>query len=256
MSRMFAARTDTASFGNTATLTGASSCSLAFWIYFDSVANTATGARIWSKFGGSSGTQSWLIGEGDGAGADLVFGLRNSGGAILVALASGILYANRWMHLACIFHGGTTVSIWRNGISQTVSYPASNTVNSIQSTTAIETFGQDSASNNGPLAKIEFAGAWKNAVLSAGEIGRLAAGADPADIRQSACVALPTFNRQGVVYDRKRKVVIKPSGTRPFRDPPRIVRRRVIGLDLGTSPPPPPPSNTNYLMPMLGVGDD
>lgn len=24
----------------------------------------------------------------------------------------------------------------------------------------------------------------------------------------------------------------------------------------GTSPPPPPPSNTNYLMPMLGVGDD
>lgn len=42
-----------------------------------------------------------------------------------------------------------------------------------------------------------------------------------------------------------------PSANRPFDG-----ANWWPGAFTGTSPPPPPPSNTNYLMPMLGVGDD
>lgn len=94
-----------------------------------------------------------------------------------------------------------------------------------------------------------------SAALDAAEVAALAKGFSPALIRPTSLVyyipgLVDIVDRKGTVWTNNNSV--------GFTTHPAIImpRRRRIGKFTGTSPPPPPPSNTNYLMPMLGVGDD
>lgn len=253
MSRRFVATTDQVNFGDRSTFEGASSACWGGWAYFFSFSNDV---RVWSKWGTTTGNSSFIINQNTGGKVGLAIRSQETQALLYKETTSAHLRTLFWHHLLFIWEGGSTISIYVDGVSRATSYITTNSIGTILNSVAKETFGVDDAGgSNVALAAYEMWCGWRNVVLSPSEAGRLASGADPANIRSAAIVTLPTFDRQGVVYDRKSKVVIKPTGTRPFTDPPRIVRRRSIEFT-GTSPPPPPPSNTNYLMPMLGVGDD
>lgn len=88
-------------------------------------------------------------------------------------------------------------------------------------------------------------------------VAAYAAGESP-DIYRNANSVLycPLFNTSDI-NDRWRGVAgTNSSGTNATHPGVRYPWKSRSSTYAGTSPPPPPPSNTNYLMPMLGVGDD
>lgn len=248
MARLFTATSDKVSFGDTPSFDAITKGTWAGWFYATSLAD----GIMWGKWGGSSSNQAFLI-ETKNSNSAFSFAVRDDFEVLLVKQGYNLLATHQWMHLAFVWSGANNLAIYKNGVSRTITNINNNSPVNVRTITAVETFGVPDTPASATLGAYEFWGAWKDA-LSAGEVGKLAQGADPATIRPAACLALPTFDRQGVVFDRRRQIVAKPTGTRPFTNPPIIMpRRRVAGTFAGTSPP---PSNTNYLMPMLGVGDD
>ena len=98
-----------------------------------------------------------------------------------------------------------------------------------------------------------------NVEWTAADVAMFAAGYTPDQIRPDGWTHYwPLMGRASPEPDIFGGGTLTLGNTPVYVDHGRVIkpRRRRIGKFTGTSPPPPPPSNTNYLMPMLGVGDD
>ena len=212
MARSFIASTNQASFGDTSDFDGATSCTWAGWFSFLDV--SGTDKRVWAKWGAAIG-----------GGASTFIINKNTGGKIGLAVTDGLLLyrettaacvgPGRWAHLIFEWTGGTGINIYAGGISlPTTLLSSNNSIGGLQNSTAVETFGKDSNSSAGATFFADLCGAWRNVTLTQGEKAELAAGADPATIRPAALIALPTFERSGAIWDRKRGIVAARTVTR------------------------------------------
>lgn len=99
---------------------------------------------------------------------------------------------------------------------------------------------------------------WRS-VLPISAISDLASGACPPSIERGNLDSYVPLMDAAAEIDRVSGDAFTQTGTAmTIADgPPQwFGARSDLTHYTGTSPPPPPPSNTNYLMPMLGVGDD
>ena len=202
-------------------------------------------------------------------GADgVVLGDTNSGGAWYMPYIDGTnIYYRCGLSgtLGFVAHGGlssgTVYSIVITRATGTVAFfkdgSQIGTNQTITSDTQyFSTFGMFSTGAVPATCEISEVALW-NRVLDAGEIAALGKRYTPAHFRRGGLNYWPLIGRNSPEIDLWRGANGTLTGTSAVAHPRVILpRRRIAGTFTGTSPPPPPPSNTNYLMPMLGVGDD
>lgn len=210
MARRFIASTNHASFGDTTDFDGASSCTWAGWMRFIALSNDV---RVWSKWGGSSSDSAFIINQNTGGKIGLALRSQETEALLYQETTAACVGINRWTHIILEWTGGTGINIYADAASQAMSSIVFNSIGTIRNAAIAEAIGKDPLNNNGALGIYDYFAAWKNITLTQGEKAELAAGADPATIRPAALIALPTFERSGAVWDRKRGIVAALTGT-------------------------------------------
>ena len=210
MARAFIANSNHASFGDTADFDSASSCTWAGWMKFIALSNDV---RVWSKWGASSSDSAFIVNQNTGGKIGLALRSQETEALLYKETSSPCVAINRWTHIILEWTGGTSIAIYADAVSQPISSIVNNSVGTIRNAAIAEAVGKDPLNNNGALGIYDAFAAWKNVTLTQGEKAELAAGADPATIRPAALIALPTFERSGAIWDRKRGIVAALTGT-------------------------------------------
>jgi hypothetical protein len=92
---------------------GLTAASFSLWANFNSVANTAIGARICGKW--ESGGLSWLIAQKDNAGQKWLFAAFNASLYTLYETTNNVLATGTWTHLAAIYTA-PSARLFMNGL--------------------------------------------------------------------------------------------------------------------------------------------
>ena len=100
--------------GDVTILDGATACTFSFWVKFDTVTPINVGL-CYKLIAGNNA--SWQVITSDANGDEMMFDVWDGTKRILVRSTDANLAIDTWYHLVYVWHGGNSVSLYRNSIA-------------------------------------------------------------------------------------------------------------------------------------------
>lgn len=135
--------------GNDLALSGSTAASWCFWIKFASTAN----GRIISKWGNSQAEQAFIV-ESINNNNSIELAVYGGSGSNYQIKNTGSISTSQWHHVACTFVATTSVSIYIDGVSQSVS-GTNGAVTSVGAASTNVRFGQEATPQNSFLGSLD-----------------------------------------------------------------------------------------------------
>lgn len=224
MARNFTAAANKCDWGDIGRLDGLSVLTVAFRLFLSTGGTTRT--FISKQSAGAFSASTLIIRSGSPDSDDLIFAVGDGTNAMVKQTTTNALATGAWMNFVCVWSGGTSGAVYKDGASQTLSDASSGTPTTLAATTASFTYGQSSAGVDGFDGSLAEVGIWPVA-FSAADVASYAAGVSPLCIRASQLeLYSPLWGRNSPELD-----LITPSegtltGTQSSNHPRVIYKQR------------------------------